>query len=101
MRVVFLTGMMGSGKTQVGRTLAARLGWTFVDTDAEIVAREGRPIGEIFAGSGEPYFRKVEQAVMRDAARRASAVVATGGGAVLSSATRRLPQVSVPAPTIK
>ncbi len=96
MRVVFLTGMMGSGKTQVGRALATRLGWTFVDTDAEIVAREGRSISEMFAASGEPYFRKVEQAVVREAARGTSTVVATGGGVVLSAAIRRLMQRAGP-----
>jgi 3-dehydroquinate synthase len=89
-RVVFLTGMMGSGKTEVGRALAARLGWRFIDTDAEIVAREGRSIGDIFASAGEAYFRSVEQAVLREASRQRSAVVATGGGAVTSAANRRI-----------
>jgi len=90
MRVVFLVGMMGSGKTQVGRALASRLGWTFVDTDAEIASREGRSISEIFEQSGEPHFRTVEEVAVRDAARRASVVVATGGGAILSARTRRV-----------
>ncbi len=90
MRVVFLTGMMGSGKTQAGRTLAERLGWAFLDTDAEIISREGRPILEIFRDRGEAHFRDVERTVMREAARRRATVISTGGGAVLSSMTRRL-----------
>lgn len=92
MRVVFLTGMMGSGKTQVGRALAGRLGWRFVDTDLEVVAREGRSIREIFASAGEAHFRKMEQLVLREVSRQSSVVVATGGGAVVSAANRRVMQ---------
>lgn len=90
MRVVFLIGMMGSGKTQAGRALAERLGWAFLDTDAEIISREGRPILEIFRDRGEAQFRDVERTVIREAARRRATVISTGGGAVLSSMTRRL-----------
>jgi 3-dehydroquinate synthase len=89
MRTIALVGPMGSGKTEVGRVLAERLGWTFVDTDAEIVAREGRPISDIFRTDGEHGFREMERAVVRSAARGRSRVIATGGGAVLSEATRR------------
>ncbi len=90
MRSIILTGLMGSGKSEVGRVLARRLGWRFVDTDAEIEARERRSIPEIFRAFGEPHFRSVEHAVVRDAARRGLTVVSTGGGAVLSPANRRL-----------
>ncbi len=81
---------MGSGKSQVGAALARRLGWRFVDTDAEIVARGGRSIPAIFRESGEVHFRAIEQAVMREVIKRAQTVVATGGGAILSGANRRL-----------
>src|SRR3989304_8133661 len=92
-RAAVLVGLMGSGKSEVGRALAHRLGWPFVDTDAEIEAREQRAIPTIFNESGEPYFRNVERAVVRVVARRAPAVIATGGGAGLSSRNRRpLPQ---------
>lgn len=90
MRSIILTGLMGSGKSEVGRALARRLGWRFVDTDAEIEARERRSIPEIFRAFGEPHFRAIERAVVRDAARRGLTVVSTGGGAVLSPANRRL-----------
>ena len=96
MRAVVLVGLMGSGKSEVGRALAHRLGWPFVDTDAEIEAREQRSIPTIFNESGEPYFRNVERAVVRVVARRAPAVIATGGGAVLSSSNRRLLQKAGP-----
>ncbi|MGQ0549420.1 MAG: 3-dehydroquinate synthase [Armatimonadota bacterium] len=89
LRAVLLIGLMGSGKSQVGSALARRLGWRFVDTDAEIVARDGRPISAIFRESGEAHFRAIEEEVVRDASRRAQTVIATGGGAILSSANRR------------
>lgn len=78
-----LTGMPGSGKTTVGRLLAERCGLEFVDTDDEIVKREGRPIPAIFEAVGEPGFRDIEAAVIREAAARQGVVIATGGGAVL------------------
>ncbi len=89
LRAVVLVGLMGSGKSQVGAALARRLGWRFVDTDAEIVAREGRSIPGIFREAGEARFRAIETQAVRDAARRAQVVVATGGGAVLAPANRR------------
>jgi 3-dehydroquinate synthase len=89
MRVVSLIGLTGSGKSEVGRALARRLGWEFFDTDAEIEAREGRTVPHVFGGAGEKHFRAVERAVVRDAVRRRDRVIATGGGAVLSAASRR------------
>jgi 3-dehydroquinate synthase len=89
MRVISLIGPMGSGKSEVGRALAQRLGWQFLDTDAEIESREGRAIPEIFRAAGETHFRAAERAVVREAVRGRARVVATGGGAVLSPATRR------------
>jgi shikimate kinase len=63
---VFLVGFMGAGKTTVGRLLAIRLGWSFVDLDDRIRAREGREIAQIFRESGEAYFREVESACLRE-----------------------------------
>ncbi len=82
-RNIVLIGLPGCGKTTVGRLLAARTGRVFVDTDELAAAREGRSIPEIFAAEGEGYFRDVETACAREAARLENAVVATGGGIVL------------------
>jgi len=83
MKNIVLTGMMGSGKTTCGRLLAAALGRKFLDTDDEIVRRDGRRIPEIFAESGETFFRELESAAARDLAAERGAVLATGGGIVL------------------
>ena len=82
-RSIVLTGMPGSGKSTLGALLAARLGRTLYDTDAEIVKRAGMPIPEIFRTKGEPYFRALEREVIRELSRHGGAVIATGGGAVL------------------
>ncbi len=74
---------MGTGKSEVGLLLARRLGWTFVDTDRRIEARERGTIAQIFARRGEEYFRDVEARVVAEAASRRDAVIATGGGVVL------------------
>jgi len=77
-RNVVLTGFMGTGKTTVGRVLAARLGWEFVDTDRVIEERHG-PIPTIFAEQGEGAFRRFEREVADELAGRRRLVVATGG----------------------
>jgi shikimate kinase len=87
---IFLVGMMGAGKTTVGKALARRLGRQFVDCDREIVERTGVPIATIFEIEGEAGFRRRESAVLADLASRQGAVVATGGGAVLAEDNRRL-----------
>jgi shikimate kinase len=79
---LYLIGMMGTGKTAVGKRVAKRLGRPFLDLDAEIEREEGTPIREIFAGKGEPYFRRRERDLVARAAALQGAVVATGGGAV-------------------
>ncbi|MFL5306886.1 MAG: shikimate kinase [Polyangia bacterium] len=78
---IFLVGFMGSGKTTVGRLLAARLGWAFADLDDRIVRGAGMPIAEIFAREGEPAFRQRETEALRSAAAERRTVLATGGGA--------------------
>lgn len=80
--VIFLTGFMGAGKSTVGRKLARRLGYAFVDLDDLVVAREGRSIADIFAAEGEAYFRDCESAVLADQVAAARTVFATGGGIV-------------------
>ncbi len=83
MRTIVLIGFMGTGKSVVGQILARRLGWTFVDIDRRVEAKERATIAQIFARRGEPYFRSVEGRVIAEAARRRDVVIATGGGAVL------------------
>jgi shikimate kinase len=88
-RRVVLVGFMGSGKTSVGRELAALLGWSFVDLDRSIEQRTGRAIAEIFRDSGEPAFREAEREAAREAARD-GCVIAAGGGAFAEPQTREL-----------
>ncbi len=87
---LYLVGFMGAGKTTVGRLLAAELQREFFDTDSLVVEKSGRSIADIFATQGEMAFRELETAVIADLANRPVAVVATGGGAVLSSANRKI-----------
>lgn len=81
-RNVVLIGMPGCGKSAVGRALAKRLEKTFVDLDAEIVFRAGRPIPDIFAREGEDAFRALESQAVREAGARTGCVLSTGGGVV-------------------
>lgn len=80
MNNIILIGMMGCGKTTVGKLLAGMLNRQLVDTDALIEAQEGRTIGDIFAAEGEEYFRALELAVCKKLARRNNLVIACGGG---------------------
>ncbi len=84
-----LAGFMGTGKSTVGRIVAARLGLAFVDTDAEIERRAGRPIAQIFAQDGEAVFRRLEAQVCQETAAGRDQVIAVGGGALLDDETRR------------
>ena len=88
-RAVLLTGLMGSGKSSVGRMLAEDLAWSFIDTDLRVEELRGLPVAEIFAREGEAAFRKLERQVL-EALPEGRAVVALGGGAVLSDENRRL-----------
>jgi shikimate kinase len=88
-RSVVLVGMMGSGKSSIGRRLAGRLGVPFIDADAEIEARAGgMTIAEIFERHGEPYFRAGEARVIARLLEQGPQVLATGGGAFMNQDTR-------------
>jgi shikimate kinase len=85
---LFLVGLMGAGKTTVGRLLARHYGCDFHDSDHEIEARTGVRIPVIFEIEGETGFRKREETVIAELTSKSGIVLATGGGAVLSSANR-------------
>jgi len=88
--IIVLVGLMGAGKTTIGRRLAARLGLDFVDADHEIERAAGCTIAEIFARHGEPAFRDGERRVIQRLLQGPPKVLATGGGAFIDSQTRRL-----------
>lgn len=87
-RSIVLVGMMGAGKSSVGRRLATRLGLPFVDADNEIEAAAGMTIPEIFADHGEAAFRSGEKRVIARLLEGGPRVLATGGGAFMSEDTR-------------
>jgi shikimate kinase len=87
-RSVVLTGMMGSGKSSIGRRLAAALELPFNDADIAIEQAAGMTIEDIFQVHGEPYFREGEERVIRRLLQAGPQVLATGGGAVISGKTR-------------
>lgn len=87
-RPIVLVGLMGAGKTSVGRRLAEKLGVPFVDADHEIEAAAGKSIKEIFADHGEPYFREGERRVIQRLIGNGAQVLATGGGAYINDETR-------------
>ena len=83
MRNIVLTGFMGTGKTEVGRLLSEKLGYTLIDVDGEIEKEQGMTITEIFRQHGEPRFRDIESAAIKRLSDLERAVISTGGGAVL------------------
>lgn len=87
-RSLVLVGMMGAGKTTIGRRLAKRLGLKFVDADAEIEAAAGMKVPDIFEVFGESAFRDGERRVLERVLKEGHQVVATGGGAFLNEQTR-------------
>jgi shikimate kinase len=89
-RAIVLVGLMGAGKSSVGRRLAEKLGLPFVDADQEIEAAAGKTIPEIFADHGEEYFREGERRVIARLLEEGRQVLATGGGAYMDSGTREL-----------
>ena len=89
-RSIVLIGMMGAGKSSIGRRLASRLGIPFIDADTEIESAAGMTIPEIFEKHGEPYFRAGEARVIARLLDNGPQVLATGGGSVMDPQTRAL-----------
>ena len=89
-KLIYLIGPMGSGKSTVGRALAQRMGYEFVDADDFLVDRIGKSIPDIFAEEGESKFRDYEAECLGELAGKSNIVVATGGGVVLRPANRAL-----------
>lgn len=87
---IVLVGLMGAGKSTVGRRLAQRLGLVFVDADVEIETAAGMTVAEIFERFGEPYFRDGERRVIARLIDGTPKVIATGGGAFINDETRDL-----------
>ncbi len=87
---IILTGFMGTGKSTLGRHLAARLGYQFRDLDAMIVVHENMSVNEIFKKKGEPYFRALETSLIRGITKEQGIVFSTGGGAVISPENRSM-----------
>ncbi len=88
---ILLVGMMGAGKTSVGRALGQRLGWPYLDSDEEVRRRTGRTVPQLFAEQGEAAFRVEESAALAEACSSTHPlVVSVAGGAVLDEANRRL-----------
>ncbi len=81
---IHLAGFMGSGKSTVGRLVARRLLWNFLDLDGVIERHEGRPVGRIFAESGGDHFRDVERHVLRQVVSKPATVIALGGGTLMN-----------------
>jgi shikimate kinase len=83
-RNLVLIGFMGAGKSTIGRLCASRLGFRFVDTDAEITARAGQSIAQLFQEQGETAFRELERAAVEELTACSGLVIATGGGVVIN-----------------
>jgi shikimate kinase len=91
---IILTGFMGTGKSTIGQLVAAELNREFVDMDTLIEQRQGRPIPQIFAESGEAYFRQLEADLCHELAAQKGLVIATGGGALVVEANLRIMEAS-------
>lgn len=89
-RTIVLIGMMGSGKSTIGRRLASKLGLAFVDSDQEVEAAAGMTVSQIFERLGEPAFRDGERKVIARLLSGPRLVLSTGGGAFMNEATRAL-----------
>ena len=86
---IYLMGMMGAGKTTLGKSLARRLERRFIDTDKLLVERTGAPVATIFEVEGEAGFRRREAALLQELSHGQDCVVATGGGSILDAENRR------------
>ena len=86
---LLLTGMMGVGKSTIGKKLAKKLKLKFIDIDQIIEKREKRTIKEIFENKGEGYFRKIEKRISLEELKKSDAVIALGGGAFMDSSIRK------------
>ncbi len=84
-----LTGMMGVGKTTIGKNLAKKLNYKFVDVDKVIEAKEGQTINSIFKNKSESYFRKIENEITLYELKKESSVISLGGGAFLNNSIRK------------
>ncbi|RKX48867.1 MAG: 3-dehydroquinate dehydratase, partial [Thermotogae bacterium] len=88
---VFLVGMMGSGKSTIGKLLSNILGYRFIDMDEEVEKSEGKRIRDIFKRRGEEYFRKLEKKLLKEISRRReNLIVATGGGVIKDQENRKI-----------
>ena len=87
---IVLTGLMGSGKSAIGKVLSERMGVPLSDTDRIIEKEVGKTIYEIFNDSGEKYFRQVEEKVVGRVLDETAHIISTGGGSILSSKTRNV-----------
>lgn len=87
---ILLTGFMGAGKTSVGRKLAKRLGYRFIDTDSEIEREQGCSVPDIFKYAGESCFRNFETRLLEKLQTQNNSIIATGGGMVLRQENREL-----------
>lgn len=87
-KTVVMVGMMGAGKTAVGRALAQKLGVAFLDSDAELEAAANRSVPEIFERDGEPFFRRKETQVISRLLKEKRCILSTGGGAFLGAENR-------------
>ncbi len=86
--VITLIGYRGTGKSTIAAPLATRLGWEWIDADAELENRDGQSISDMFVTQGEAYFRKLERDIIAELLRRDSLVIAAGGGSILNPQTR-------------
>jgi len=87
---IYFVGMMGAGKTTLGKSLARRLERRFIDTDKLLVERTGAPVATIFEVEGETGFRRREAALLQELSHDQDCVIATGGGAILDAENRRV-----------
>jgi shikimate kinase len=91
---IVLIGAPGSGKSTIGRALAAHLSWPFVDTDALIELKESKSISDIFVVNGEEYFRRIEFEALAEVLEEDSIVISLGGGAPISEKAQALLEAS-------